>query len=725
MRSKMIRLIIVLTVTVLFWGAMQLPEASSRGIENSSIDVSLASEITPIGPNFKLPDVPRFAVGGKRGIAFDGANFLVVYNTEMNIYAMRISQQGAILDSPAIPVSIGGSDAVYAPSVVFDGTNFLMVWISSSELYGARLSTAGDVLSPGIIQLTTGGGPLWWAGVPSPVWDGDQLLVTWVSAAGVSFARFSPALVNLDPPAGLVVLPGIYWNSASIAFDGTNYLVAASGNPTQGENGDDIYAARISPDGEVLDAEGFVVYSEPYAQDQARVAFDGVNYLVAWYDYAPHTDAALPGSVLARRVSPAGTLLGDTPIQAARQVFRWGVEAFDLLCDPGDCLVIWASPSNMIRHTDIWGRRVIQGVVQDPQAIPVAATWGQQYWPVVGSGGGHFLVVWTENVFRDLGTYGQMLERQTVFRPTVLPKVAAQPASPSAAGVQPGWFADSITSHGVGGGVAFSIDNSYAISWDYLLGNHTSSWQNVRTLEQRDAGVIWASGPDDIWATGGCNYILHFDGQSWTDYACRFAPSEFGNQIGTSLWGSSPTDIWGTGVQGTLFRYNGAQDWIFQASGISFDLVDLWGTSSDNIYAVGERGSIFRYNGAVWSPQTGIPTIQRLNAAWGSGPNDIYAVGDWGVILHFNGIQWSARSSGTYAHLYGVWGTSASNVYAVGSEGTILHYNGSVWSPENSHSDMDLYAVWGLPGGWPVWAGGSGSQILVREYRTFVPDVNR
>ena len=58
--------------------------------------------------------MPRFAVGGKPGIAFDGANFLVAYNTERNIYAMRISQQGAILDLPAITVSVGVSNTVYA-----------------------------------------------------------------------------------------------------------------------------------------------------------------------------------------------------------------------------------------------------------------------------------------------------------------------------------------------------------------------------------------------------------------------------------------------------------------------------------------------------------------------------------------------------------------------------------------------------------------------------------
>ncbi len=217
-------------------------------------------------------------------------------------------------------------------------------------------------------------------------------------------------------------------------------------------------------------------------------------------------------------------------------------------------------------------------------------------------------------------------------------------------------------------------------------------------------------------------YQLIYDGQAWFDYACRFPPSEFGSQTSTSLWGSSPTAVWGTGVQGVLFRYNGSHwnDWIFQHSGIPFDLDDLWGTSAANIYAVGERGSMLHYNGSAWVPVASIPTLQRLNAVWGSGANDIFAVGDWGTILHYNGTAWSLMNSGVFTHLYDVWGSSASNVYTVGSEGTVLHYDGVGWSGENVQTSMDLYAVWGAPEGLPVWAGGSGNQILVLEYRTWI-----
>ena len=110
--------------------------------------------------------------------------------------------------------------------------------------------------------------------------------------------------------------------------------------------------------------------------------------------------------------------------------------------------------------------------------------------------------------------------------------------------------------------------------------------------------------------------------------------------------------VWGTGVQGALFRYSGGhwEDWIFQHSGIPFDLADLWGTSAANIYAVGQRGSILHYNGSAWVPETSIPTLQRLNAAWGSSASDIFAVGDLGTIVHYNGSAWICDElGGVYA----------------------------------------------------------------------------
>src|SRR4029079_18330810 len=47
---------------------------------------------------------------------------------------------------------------------------------------------------------------------------------------------------------------------------------------------DDIYSARVSPDGAGLDPAGIVVATAPYGQTSVAAAFDGANYFAAWQD---------------------------------------------------------------------------------------------------------------------------------------------------------------------------------------------------------------------------------------------------------------------------------------------------------------------------------------------------------------------------------------------------------------------------------------------------------
>jgi catechol 2,3-dioxygenase-like lactoylglutathione lyase family enzyme len=74
----------------------------------------------------------------------------------------------------------------------------------------------------------------------------------------------------------------------AVAFDGTNFLVAW----TDYRNGQDwdVYAARISPDGKVLDADGFAVCAAPGNQIHPAVASDGRGRsLVVWSDVRPQS----------------------------------------------------------------------------------------------------------------------------------------------------------------------------------------------------------------------------------------------------------------------------------------------------------------------------------------------------------------------------------------------------------------------------------------------------
>jgi hypothetical protein len=65
----------------------------------------------------------------------------------------------------------------------------------------------------------------------------------------------------------------------SIGFDGTNFLVTW----TDGRGAlEQIYGARVSSSGVVLDPDGFPILSENDEQVSSDIAFDGTNYLVVW-----------------------------------------------------------------------------------------------------------------------------------------------------------------------------------------------------------------------------------------------------------------------------------------------------------------------------------------------------------------------------------------------------------------------------------------------------------
>ena len=144
--------------------------------------------------------------------------------------------------SPEYPVSdpVPGPPAngnQTSPSVAFDGTNYLVAWQdyrsgTTSDIYGARVSQAGAVLDPAGIAISTAAN--------------DQ------SAPERRLRRH-------ELPRRLAGLP--------LRHDW-----------------DDIYGARVSQAGAVLDPAGIAISTAADGQLAPSVAFDGTNYLVAWQD---------------------------------------------------------------------------------------------------------------------------------------------------------------------------------------------------------------------------------------------------------------------------------------------------------------------------------------------------------------------------------------------------------------------------------------------------------
>ena len=71
--------------------------------------------------------------------------------------------------------------------------------------------------------------------------------------------------------------------SPALAFDGTNYLVVWEDHRNYAiDRYPDIYGARVSPNGVVLDSEGIRISTASSFQKSPAVAFNGINYLACF-----------------------------------------------------------------------------------------------------------------------------------------------------------------------------------------------------------------------------------------------------------------------------------------------------------------------------------------------------------------------------------------------------------------------------------------------------------
>jgi len=119
---------------------------------------------------------PDFMVSGSANAQLSpaaaalGTNFLVVWadtrahqTSSMDIYGVRLDQNGAALDTAAIPICTATNDQL-APAVAANGTNYLAVWSDRrntpsnalhGDIYGALISGFGTVLQSNGFAICT------------------------------------------------------------------------------------------------------------------------------------------------------------------------------------------------------------------------------------------------------------------------------------------------------------------------------------------------------------------------------------------------------------------------------------------------------------------------------------------------------------------------------------------------------------------------------------------
>jgi hypothetical protein len=274
---------------------------------------------------------------------------------------------------------------------VFLGDHWYVVWSefrgAGFDIMGGRVGTDGTLLDSGGVTISTGVDDdlsEFDASTPSVAADAQgQLMVVWqdgkpagATASDIYAARISPSGRVLDP-AAIPVSVSDADNEAfpSIAWNGTVFLVTYQHIAST-------RAKLITPAGAVQD-----VGEVDATMTGARVAVSGSTFLVV--------GARGSDDVVGRRIDGSGAFLGGSftitkPELAGRQ-FQAAVAG-----TPNGWVAAWTDQRNGVE--DVFGTRIApDGTVLDPDGILIGGGVGKQELPRVGMRGKTALVVWRDD----------------------------------------------------------------------------------------------------------------------------------------------------------------------------------------------------------------------------------------------------------------------------------------------------------------------------------------
>lgn len=416
-------------------------------------------------------------------VVFDGRQFLVAWLDERNgqlerdIFATRVAASGAVLDTAGIAVSTASGRQQYV-AASSNGSVTVLAWGDSRngsyDIYAARVNQSGTVLDPGGIAVSTA--PNWQVD-PCVAFDGTNFLVAWKDsrtyAEEINGARLTPAGTVLDTSGFEICDWRCYQGEPAAACAPGYWLVAWSDERNVHS---DVFASRVRPDGSVPDPDGILLSGSANEQRMVSSACDGGQFLVVWQDArvdnynhgifgARVTEDGMVRDTAAIGISATGLwerqpAVGsdgssffvawsaiDSQLQTVHlygaqvlpdgQVANRGVvcgaegsQTFPAVAGGPRTLVAWQDSRS--GPCDIYAARVTrQGVVMDPQGIPVSTAPGNQYYAAAALGSDSFLVVWQDDRNGGLDIYAARVTQAGAVLDTAGIGVAAAPDTQS------------------------------------------------------------------------------------------------------------------------------------------------------------------------------------------------------------------------------------------------------------------------------------------------------
>jgi len=161
-----------------------------------------------------------------------------------------------------------------------------------------------------------------------------------------------------------------------------------------------------------------------------------------------------------------------------------------------------------------------------------------------------------------------------------------------------------------------NTDNSRVFHWDGQMWTRT-------TLQFVQVQALWGSSASDIWLTGiGDSY--HYNGVSWSRYESN---TFVGPDDAWGIWGFGPNDVWAAGGRDELVHWDGAEWTAVEENDVDFGSYnDIWGPSPDMVLAVGNHGDVAIYDGDSWHlHERELSLSQNFTMIHGSSATNIWA----------------------------------------------------------------------------------------------------
>jgi hypothetical protein len=230
-------------------------------------------------------------------VAATSSSVLVTWDSCTSVAAQALGLDGQPVSDPILVDQQFGDDA--HPSVASTGAEYVVMWDHEESVLPrsvqARRYAANGAPRSDRFQFTRNGVS------PVAAFDGTSYLVVWQrplsnreSRRDLFAARMTPTGTVLDADIPIATLPGIPEDAQSVACGGGVCLIAWR------HAGIQVRAVRVGPDGTVLDATPLVIAVDgPVAT--TSTTFDGEAFLVAWREET--------GAMRAAQVTPAGQIV--------------------------------------------------------------------------------------------------------------------------------------------------------------------------------------------------------------------------------------------------------------------------------------------------------------------------------------------------------------------------------------------------------------------------------